>query len=127
VNFIDHNRDRFGGVEPICRVLTEHGCAIAASTYYKAKVMPPSARDVRDTELLQHIQRVYASNYSVYRARKAWHQLRREGTAVARCTVERLMRQAGLAGARRGRNICTTNADPGHQCAADLVHRDLTA
>jgi putative transposase len=127
VNFIDHNRDRFGGVEPICRVLSEHGCAIAASTYYKAKAMPPSARDVRDAELLQHITRIHKTNYGVYGARKVWHQLRREGVAVARCTVERLMRQAGLAGARRGRKVRTTIADPGHQRAADLVQRDFTA
>jgi putative transposase len=34
VAFIDEHRDRFGGVEPICRVLTQHGCKIAPSTYY---------------------------------------------------------------------------------------------
>jgi putative transposase len=127
VNFIDHNRDRFGGVEPICRVLSEHGCPIAVSTYYKHKAMPPSARQVRDGEVLQHIRRIHATNYGVYGARKVWHQLRRENVPAARCTVERLMRADGLAGARRGKKIRTTIPDPGHQRAADLVQRDFTA
>jgi putative transposase len=34
----------------------------------------------------------------VYGARKVWLQLRREGAGVARCTVERLMGDLGIAG-----------------------------
>lgn len=48
---IDEHRDRFGGVEPICTVLSEHGISIAPSTYYAAKGRPPSTRAVRDAEL----------------------------------------------------------------------------
>ncbi|MFG2099953.1 IS3 family transposase [Micromonospora echinaurantiaca] len=126
VAFIDAYREQFGGVEPICRVLTGHGMKIAASTYYKAKAMPPSARAVR-AEIMAETRRVHPANYGVYGARKIWIALRRDGHQVARCTVERLMRQAGLAGVVRGRKIRTTITDPAGERAQDLVQRDFTA
>src|SRR5947208_8332793 len=104
VAFIDAHRARFG-VEPICRVLTEHGCKIAPNTYWCAKKRPPSARAVRDQYLRGEIARVRAENLDVYGADKVWAQLNREGIRVARCTVERLMRDMGLSGARRGRRF----------------------
>jgi putative transposase len=61
-----------------------------------------SARVVRDEELKAHIARVHAENFGVYGAPKIWAQLNREGIRVARCTVERLMRDMGLRGAVRG-------------------------
>jgi putative transposase len=100
VSFISEHKDRFG-VEPICRVLAQHGCKIAPSTYYDAAGRAPSARAVRDDQLKAMIVRVHADNYGVYGARKVWLALNREGTPVARCTVERLMRELGLAGAPR--------------------------
>ena len=127
MRFIDEYRDRFGGVEPICRVLRQHGVSIAPSTYYAAKARPRSARAVRDEALLVEIRRVHAANYGVYGARKVWHQLHRQGHRVARCTVERLMRGAGLAGAVRGRKVRTTTPHPGGQRATDRVRRDFTA
>ena len=83
MTFIDQHTDVFG-VEPIRRVLTEHGCPMSTSTYYAAKRRPPSARAVRDAELDTHIQRIHATNYGVYGARKVWQQLLREGHRVAR-------------------------------------------
>ncbi|GGO44439.1 hypothetical protein GCM10012287_10060 [Streptomyces daqingensis] len=80
------------GVEPICRVLTDHGLKIATSTYYAAKNRAPGARAVRDSELKEHISRVHADNFSVYGVRKVWRQMHREDIPVARCTVARLMR-----------------------------------
>ena len=63
----------------------------------------------------------------VYGARKVWLALNREGIRVARCTVERLMKQAGLAGIRRGTRRRTTVADPAAPRPADLVeHRFST-
>ncbi|QXJ27050.1 IS3 family transposase [Actinomadura graeca] len=115
------------GVEPICRVLREHGAAIAPSAYYAARSRPPWSRAVRDEWLKAEITRVHAASYGVYGARKVWHQLRRDGCRVARCTVERLMRELGLQGARRGRCIRTTVPDDRHQRAADLLARDFTA
>jgi putative transposase len=129
VAFVDGHRDRFG-VEPMCRVLTEHGVHIAPSTYYAAKVRPPSARSTADAALLVEIERVHSSpgiGRGLYGARKVWHQLRREGFAVARCTVERLMRVNGLQGARRGRRFVTTKADRAAARPPDLVERDFAA
>jgi putative transposase len=122
VRFTDGHKGRFG-VEPICRVLSQHGCPIAPSTYYDAVRRPPSGRARRDELLKAAITRVHAGNYGVYGARKVWLALNREGTPVARCTVERLMRQLGLAGARRGRRRRTTVADPAAARPADLVQR----
>ena len=64
---------------------------IAPSTYYDQLDREPSRREVRDDELKEDIRRVHAANYGVYGARKVWLTLNREGIAVARCTVERLM------------------------------------
>jgi putative transposase len=117
------------GVEPICRVLTEHGWPIAASTVRAYRNRPVSWRQRRDDELVELISRVHKENYGVFGARKVWLTLNREGIAVARCTVERLMRQLGLRGAVRGRRVRTTLPDPGATRPTDLVQRrfDVTA
>lgn len=121
---IDELRGEYG-VEPTCRVLE-----VAPSTYYavKAKERNPSLRARRDAELIERIRRIHHENYGVYGVRKVWWQLRREGVAVARCTVERLMAKAGLRGAVRGKKWRTTVPD-GEQAgrAPDLVDRDFTA
>ena len=80
MRFVTGHKARFG-VEPICRVLTEHGCPIAPSTYYDAVRRGRSARAVRDEQLKQQISRVFEQNYGVYGARKVWLALNREGTA----------------------------------------------
>ena len=126
MNFIDDHRQVFG-VEPICRVLTEQGVKIAPSTYYAAKKRTPSARSLRDQRLKSQIMRVFTDNYQVYGADKIWRELNRQGTRVARCTVERLMRDLGIQGARRGKEIRTTVRDEGHERASDLLKRDFTA
>jgi putative transposase len=100
---------------------------VAPSTYYAAKSRPPSARQVRDEKLKAEILRVYRDNFGVYGARKVWRQLQREGVPVARCTVERLMRELGICGAVRGKTRRTTVADPSAQRAPDLVKRDFSA
>lgn len=126
IAFIDAHRGQFG-VQPVCRVLAGHGVAIAPSTYYAAKRRPVSARAVRDAWLTREITRVYKESGEVYGARKVWLQLRREHISCARCTVERLMRQAGLAGVRRGRRTRTTIPADKQQWPPDLVHRDFHA
>ena len=109
VTYIDEHRDVFG-VEPICRVLTECGWPIASSTYRAAKRRPPSARQRSDAELAEQIRRVHSDN-CVFGARMVWLTLNRDGVPVARCTIERLMRQLGLHGAIRGRKVRTTTPD----------------
>jgi putative transposase len=126
VRFIDEHKGRFG-VQPICRVLSEHGAAIAPSTYYAAASRPPSARAVRDEQLTAEILRVWKANFAVYGAYKLWRELNRQGVGVARCTVERLMRQLGIAGVRRGKTVRTTVRDGRHERAGDLLGRDFTA
>ena len=120
--FIDENRHRWG-VEPICRVLQ-----FAPSTYYATRKCAPASRTLRDADLKAQILRVHEENFGVYGARKVCAQLNREGNAVARCTVERLMRSLGLRGATRGRPHRTTLAgeDAGAR-PADLVERAFSA
>ena len=124
--FIDTERAEYG-VEPICAQLP-----IAPSTYYehKAREDDPDRlpwRTHRDRALMVEIQRVWDENLQVYGARKVWRQLKREGFAVARCTVERLMGVLGLQGAVRGRRYKTTIPDDAAGRPADLVQRQFTA
>jgi putative transposase len=119
--FIERHKSRFG-VEPICECLP-----IAPSTYYATKSRPLSARALSDQQLIVEIRRVFEANYRVYGPRKVWRQLHREGHPVARCTVERLMRQEGLKGAVRGRTWRTTFSDSSAARPADLVEREFTA
>jgi len=126
VSFIDEHQGVYG-VEPICRVLP-----IAPSTYYKRKacLADParlSERSHRDVVFRQEIRRVWEANRRVYGARKVWRQLCREGINVARCTVERLMRQMGLRGVIRGHKPRTTIPDQRSSRPADLVERNFTA
>ena len=128
IAFIDANKDRRSGtlrwgIEPICAVLP-----IAPSTYSAARGRPPSARAVRDAQLMVEIRRVYEENLSVYGADKVWDQLNVEGITVARCTVERLMRRMGLQGCRRGRSwVRTTVGDDRADRPADLAERGFSA
>jgi putative transposase len=126
VSFIDEHRDEHG-IEPTCRQLQ-----IAPSTYYehKAREIDPSRlskRAVRDVELRVEIERVWKENFGVYGARKVWRQLVREGFEVARCTVERLMREMGLRGVVRGRKVKTTIPEDLAERPADLVQRSFKA
>ncbi len=126
VKFIDAHREG-PGVEPICRQLP-----IAPSIYYeqKAREADPSRlpkRAVRDAALREEVERVWKENFGVYGARKVWRQLLREEVDVARCTVERLMREMGLRGVVRGRKAKTTVPDEVAERPLDLVQRDFTA
>jgi putative transposase len=127
VRFIDAHRTTFG-IEPICAVLP-----IAPSVYYelKAREREPDRRPARvrlDEQLGEQIRRVWQENRAVYGVRKVWNQLKREGVAVARCTVARLMRRLGLAGVVRGRKFkVTTIPDTAMTRPPDLVTRQFTA
>jgi putative transposase len=126
VEFIDGHRDDFG-VEPICRVLSEHGCSIAPSTYYGAKSRPLSARAMRDAVLLPILLALWTANYRVYGARKLWKAAHRAGWDIGRDQVARLMRELGIQGVRRGRRWITTRRDGRADRAPDLVQRNFTA
>ena len=121
--FIDEHRDTFG-VEPICRVLQ-----FAPSTYYAVlkRRREPAARTLSDAAALVEIERVYAASNKLYGARKVWWQLAREGILLARCTVERLMRQNGLRGVVRGKRLRTTIPGDEADRPVDLVERNFAA
>ncbi len=125
-SFVDEHRDAFG-VEPICRQLQ-----IAPSGYrrYVALRRNPEQRSQRvrrDEVLVPEIERVWQANLQVYGADKVWRQLNREGVAVARCTVERLMRRQGLRGVMRGKVVRTTVSDGKAACPLDRVNRQFKA
>jgi putative transposase len=103
VVFIESHKASFG-VVPICSVLSEHGFPIAPSTY-EARHRPLSTRAVRDEDLKAKITATNKSNFRVYGARKVWLDLNRQGTPVARCTVERLMRALCLQGGKAGQTF----------------------
>ena len=126
IAFIDDHRDVYG-VEPICRVLP-----IAPSTYHEADARrrrperrPPRVR--RDEALKPEILRVFNENFTVYGANKVWHQMKREGFDVARCTVRRLMKAMGLQGIIRGKPHRTTYSDKAAPCPLDHVNRNFKA
>ena len=120
--FINEHRGRFG-VEPICRVL-----GVSASAYYQRTTGHPSARTIEDEWLTARIVEVYEANYCAYGYRRMWKALLREGLVVGRDRVKRLMRTAGIQGAkRRGKPWRTTVSDPTAQRPRDLVERDFTA
>ena len=78
-------------------MLTGGGWQIAPGTYYAAVKRPPPARAMRDAQVRAEIARMRAEYEEVYGARKTWLELNRRGLPVARCTVERIMREDGLA------------------------------
>jgi putative transposase len=126
ISFIDQQRAEYG-VEPICAQLP-----VAPSTYYEHKAreakperLPQRVR--RDVEISDQIRRVYDENFQVYGARKIWRQLGRERVAVARCTIERLMRRLGLQGVVRGGKRRTTIRRDQTEYPADLVKRQFVA
>lgn len=126
IAFIDEHRDAYG-VEPICRVLP-----IAPSSYHErvAQRRDPvrrSARSRRDETLKPEVMRVFAENFGVYGVRKVWRQMKREGFGVARCSVERLMRDLGLQGVIRGKPVRTTISDKAAPCPLDHVNRQFHA
>ena len=91
----------------------------------RASCLP--ARAQRDAALKVEIARVYAENLRVYGVRKVWRQRGREGIAVARCTVARLMRTMGLQGVVRGKTVRTTISNAAAPCPLDRVNRQFRA
>ncbi|MFV0409672.1 MAG: IS3 family transposase [Paracoccus sp. (in: a-proteobacteria)] len=127
IDYIDAHRDEFG-VEPICKVLTEHGCKIAPSTYHASKTRPPSARAITDAAMMQVLMVLWVANKKVYGAHKLWKAARRAGHDIGRDQTARLMRELDIRGvSRRRKKVFTTVADSDATRAPDLVNRNFTA
>jgi len=125
-SFIDEHRSEYG-VEPICRVLP-----IAPSTYHErvAQRRDPSRlapRAQRDEAIKPEVRRVFNANFKIYGVRKVWQQMQREGFDIARCTVERLMRDLGLQGVIRGKPMKAAISDKATPCPLDQVNRQFHA
>lgn len=121
-SFIEERREDFG-VEPICRALE-----VSASAYYERAKGRRSARQVEDERLLGRIREAHERNYCAYGYRRMWIALKREGEQIGRGRVQRLMREAGIQGAkRRGKPWRTTKPDPEARRRPDLVERDFNA
>src|ERR1041385_7146077 len=85
------------------------------------------ARARRDVTLRTKIRRVSEATFRVYGVRKVWRPLLREGIAVARCTVARLMWMRGLRGIGRGKPVRTTISNAAAPCPLDRVKRPFKA
>ncbi len=120
--YVDQHRGRFG-VEPICEVL-----GVSASAYYERATGRRSERSLNDERLLQCIKEIHEANYYAYGYRRMWKALKRADEPAARCTVQRLMTEHGIQGAkRRGKPWRTTRPDSQAKRRADLVQRDFSA
>lgn len=125
-SFIDVHRGEYG-VEPICRVLP-----IAPSTYHErvAQRRDPSrlsARVQRDEAMKPEVRRVFDANFKVYGVRKVWRQMQREGFDIARCTVERLMRDLGQADEDNDQRNEVQRSYKAAPCPLDQVNRQFHA
>jgi putative transposase len=114
-------RGRFG-VEPICRVL-----GVSASAYYQRKTGKRSQRVVDDERMLALIRALHLANYEAYGSRRMWKALGRAGHQVGRDRVARLMRRAGIQGAKRRTKQWKTTTPDASQRRPDLVQRRFRA
>jgi transposase InsO family protein len=133
--FIDQLRARGFAVGSICQVLGNQGVQVAARTYrsWKAPGRQVAARTVGDAVVSNALldARVGPDGRptpeSLYGRRKITALLRRGGLQVAHCTVDRLMRELGMEGVRRGKTPRTTIPGKHGTRAGDLLDRDFTA
>ena len=125
IAFIDEYRDRFS-VEFICKTLNEQRQAgfITSGGYGNAKYGTPSARSIRDRELVAKVVQIRGENYGVYGVRKMWHarsRLRPRGWPRGSCGWQE------YPGKARGRSPITTRKARREDTRPDLVHREFHA
>ncbi|MEU9379561.1 IS3 family transposase [Streptomyces sp. NPDC048279] len=102
---------------------------IPSSTHYRWRrsETEPCERRRQDTELTGQIRQIHEDSGGIYGSPRVHAVLKREGVHVGRKRVERLMREAGLAGISPRRSKGFTRRDPDASLAPDLVQRDFTA
>ena len=117
---IDRHR-KFYPVRMMCRALR-----VSRSGYYAWRVRPESHRAKTDRELTRVIRRIHAETKGVYGSPRIRKELEAEGFHHGRNKVARLMRQSGLKGCPHRRFKRTTQSEPSHAVANDLVKQDFT-
>jgi putative transposase len=127
--FIDDMRSAGQVVESTCRVLRGQGCRVAARTYrtWRQANRPVSTRTLHEARVIDALLATRGTPEGLYGRRKMTHYLRRQGHRVAFCTVDRLMRELGMHGVRRGKGVRTTVPSKDGHRAGDLLNRDFTA
>ena len=100
---------------------------VSRSGFYAHRSRPSSARALADAELTEKIAAFHERSQGTYGAPRIHADLAEAGISVGRKRVERLMKQAGLAGVSRRRFARTTIRDERVRPAADLVDRDFMA
>lgn len=116
---IDRCRNQFP-IRMMCRVLK-----VSKSGYYAWRNRPESNRAKTDRELTEVIQRLHADSHGVYGSPRIWEDLKDEGYHCGRHKVARLMRSEGLRGCPKRRFKVTTQRDPSHPVAKNLVAQDF--
>lgn len=86
-----------------------------------------SRRAQMDEQNKVNIYWIWEQNFQAYGARKIWWQMNRQGQCIARCTIERLMRNLEIESVRRGKRLRTTMPDQSRPCPQDLVLRQFAA
>jgi transposase InsO family protein len=119
--FIEAEKQAGHSVKRACELLK-----VSRAAFYTRRTGTPGPRAVRDAELTEQITAVHERSRGTYGAPRIHAVLQGEGAGCGRRRVARLMRQAGLQGAkRRGKPWRTTAPDPTAQRPPDLVDRDF--
>ena len=118
---IDRRRARYP-VRMMCRLLQ-----VSASGYYAWRSRPKSARAQQDRELVSKIRRIHEASKGVYGSPRVHAELVAEGIRVGRHKVARLMRLERLRGCPKRRFRVTTQREPAHPVAENLLQQDFTA
>jgi len=118
---IDRRRSQYP-VRMMCCLLQ-----VSRSGYYAWRVRPESQRARTDRELLKRIRQIHADSDGVYGAAKITAELNEKGYPCGRHKVARLMRLAGLKGCPKTSFKVTTQRDPKHTVADNLLQQNFTA
>ena len=118
---IEHRRPQYP-VRMMCQALK-----VSRSGYYGWRTRGESQRAKTDRELTGMIQHLHRDNHGVYGSPRIRAELAEQGYPVGRRKVARLMRNARLRGIPKRRYKVTTQRDPRHEVATNLIEQDFTA